>query len=71
MSVKNTNSKEIQDYNINENQFAIEYDVVFKDGTTDYFIELKIVKTTMTIPSWVEYIKQKESLDANNKSYAN
>ena len=71
MSVKNTNSKEIQDYTINENQFAIEYDVVFKDGTTDYFIELKTVKTTMKIPSWVESIKQKESLDANKKSTTN
>ncbi|MGD1834212.1 MAG: hypothetical protein ACPKQO_00640 [Nitrososphaeraceae archaeon] len=63
MSEKNTNHKEIQDYSINENQFAIEYDVVFKDGSTDYFIELKIAKTSSKIPDWVEHIKQIGPID--------
>jgi hypothetical protein len=30
-------SKEVVDYNINENQFAIEYTAIFEDGTSDSY----------------------------------
>ena len=35
-------SKKVVDYNINENQFAIEYIAIFEDGTSDSYIENKI-----------------------------
>ena len=55
-------SKKVFDYNINENQFAIEYTAVFEDGTSDSYIENKIIKRTTAerLPIWVEYIKKKE-----------
>ena len=55
-------SKKVFDYNINENQFAIEYTAIFEDGTSDSYIENKIIKRTATerLPIWVEYIKKKE-----------
>jgi hypothetical protein len=55
-------SKKVVDYNINENQFAIEYTAIFEDGTSDSYIENKIIKRTATerLPIWVEYIKKKE-----------
>jgi hypothetical protein len=34
-------SKKVVDYNINENQFAIEYTAIFEDGTSDSYIEIK------------------------------
>ena len=34
-------SKKVVDYNINENQFAIEYIAIFEDGTSDSYIENK------------------------------
>ena len=34
-------SKKVVDYNINENQFAIEYTAIFEDGTFDSHIENK------------------------------
>ena len=37
-------SKKVVDYNINENQFAIEYTTIFEDGTSDYYIENKIIR---------------------------
>ena len=55
-------SKKVFDYNINENQFAIEYTAIFEDGTSDSYIENKIIKRTAAerLPIWVEYIKKKE-----------
>jgi hypothetical protein len=55
-------SKKVVDYNINENQFAIEYTAIFEDGTSDSYIENKIIKRTAAerLPIWVEYIKKKE-----------
>ena len=54
-------SKKVFDYNINENQFAIEYTAIFEDGTSDSYIENKIIRTaTELLPIWVEYIKKKE-----------
>jgi predicted RNA-binding protein with PIN domain len=55
-------SKKVFDYNINENQFAIEYTAIFEDGTSDSYIENKIIKRTTAerLPIWVEYIKKKE-----------
>ena len=55
-------SKKVVDYNINENQFAIEYTAIFEDGTSESYIENKIIKRTATerLPIWVEYIKKKE-----------
>ena len=54
-------SKKVVDYNINENQFAIEYIAIFEDGTSDSYIEDKIIKTvTERIPIWVENIKKEE-----------
>lgn len=54
-------SKKVVDYNINENQFAIEYIAIFEDGTSDSYIEDKIIKTaTERLPIWVENIKKEE-----------
>lgn len=54
-------SKKVVDYNINENQFAIEYTAIFEDGTSDSYIEDKIIKTaTERLPIWVENIKKEE-----------
>ena len=55
-------SKKVFDYNINENQFAIEYTAVFEDGTSDSYIESKIIRGTAAerLPIWVDYIKKKE-----------
>jgi hypothetical protein len=55
-------SKKVFDYNINENQFAIEYIAIFEDGTSDSYIENKIIKKTAAerLPIWVDYIKKKE-----------
>ena len=54
-------SKKVFDYNINENQFAIEYIAIFEDGTCDSYIEDKIIRTaTKRLPIWVEDIKKKE-----------
>ena len=54
-------SKKVVDYNMNENQFAIEYIAIFEDGTSDSYIEDKIIKTaTERIPIWVENIKKEE-----------
>ena len=62
-------SKKVFDYNINENQFAIEYTAVFEDGTSDSYIENKIIRTaTERLPIWVEYIKKKEEKSKKEKS---
>ena len=62
-------SKKVFDYNINENQFAIEYTAVFEDGTSDSYIENKIIRTTTErLPIWVEYIKKKEEKSKKEKS---
>jgi hypothetical protein len=53
-------SKKVVDYNINENQFAIEYTALFEDGTSDSYIENKVIKTAERLPFWVEYIKKEE-----------
>ncbi|HEX7142866.1 MAG TPA: hypothetical protein VF222_10360 [Nitrososphaeraceae archaeon] len=55
-------SKKVFDYNINENQFAIEYTAVFEDGTSDSYIENKIIRGTAAerLPIWVDSIKKKE-----------
>ena len=54
-------SKKVIDYNINENQFAIEYIAIFEDGTCDSYIEDKIIRTaTERLPIWVEDIKKEE-----------
>ena len=54
-------SKKVVDYNINENQFAIEYTAIFDDGTSDSYIENKTTRTaTERIPIWVKFIKKKE-----------
>jgi hypothetical protein len=53
-------SKKVVDYNINENQFAIEYTAIFEDGTSDSYIEDKIIRTAKRLPIWVEDIKKKE-----------
>ena len=69
-------SKKVFDYNINENQFAIEYTAIFEDGTSDSYIENKIIKRTATerLPIWVEYIKKKEEKskkkNQTNNSYS-
>ena len=62
MSDKDDVSKKVVDYDINENQFVIEYTAIFEDGTSDSYIENKIIKRTATerLPIWVEYIKKKE-----------
>ena len=58
------------DYNINENQFAIEYTAVFEDGTSDSYIESKIIRGTAAerLPIWVDYIKKKEENSKKEKS---
>jgi hypothetical protein len=63
-------SKKVFDYNINENQFAIEYTAIFEDGTSDSYIENKIIKRTIAerLPIWVEYIKKKEEKYKKEKS---
>ena len=63
-------SKKVVDYNINENQFAIEYTAIFEDGTSDSYIENKIIKRTAAerFPIWVEYIKKKEEKSKKEKS---
>ena len=62
-------SKKVVDYNINENQFAIEYTTIFEDGTSDYYIENKIIRTAAErLPIWVEYIKKKEEKSKKEKS---
>ena len=54
-------SKKVVDYNINENQFAIEYTAIFEDGTSDSYIEDKINRTaTERLPIWVKDIKKEE-----------
>ena len=54
-------STKVVDYNINENQFAIEYSAIFEDGTSDSYIENKIMGTaTEGLPIWVECIKKEE-----------
>ena len=55
--------KKVIDYNINENQFAIEYTAIFEDRTSDSYIENKIIRRTAAserLPILVEYIKKKE-----------
>jgi len=63
-------SKKVFDYNINENQFAIEYTAIFEDGTSDSYIENKIIRRTPAerLPIWVEYIKKKEEKYKKEKS---
>jgi hypothetical protein len=63
-------SKKVFDYNINENQFAIEYTAIFEDGTFDSYIENKIMRRTATerLPIWVEYIKKKEESKKENQT---
>ena len=63
-------SKKVFDYNINENQFAIEYTAVFEDGTSDSYIENKINRVTAAerLPIWVDYIKKKEEKSKKEKS---
>jgi len=63
-------SKKVVDYNIHENQFAIEYTAIFEDGTSDSYIENKIIKRTAAerLPIWVEYIKKKEEKSKKEKS---
>lgn len=63
-------SKKVFDYNINENQFAIEYTAVFEDGTSDSYIETKIIRgiAAERLPIWVDYIKKKEEKSKKEKS---
>jgi hypothetical protein len=63
-------SKKVFDYNINENQFAIEYTAVFEDGTYDSYIENKIIRGTAAerLPIWVDSIKKKEEKSKKEKS---
>jgi hypothetical protein len=63
-------SKKVFDYNINENQFAIEYTAIFEDGTSDSYIENKIIRGTTAerLPIWVDYIKKKEEKSKKEKS---
>ncbi|MGZ5511591.1 MAG: hypothetical protein ACXWFC_14125 [Nitrososphaeraceae archaeon] len=63
-------SKKVFDYNINENQFAIEYTAVFEDGTSDSYIENKIIrgKAAERLPIWVDSIKKKEEKSKKEKS---
>ena len=62
-------SKKVFDYNINENQFAIEYTAIFEDGTSDSYIESKIIRGTAAerLPIWVDYIKKKEENSKKEK----
>ena len=70
MSDNDDVSKKVVDYDINENQFVIEYTAIFEDGTSDSYIENKIIKRTATerLPIWVEYIKKKEEKSKKEKS---
>jgi hypothetical protein len=63
-------SKKVFDYNINENQFAIEYTAVFEHGTSDSYIENKIIRGTAAerLPIWVDSIKKKEEKSKKEKS---
>jgi len=63
-------SKKVVDYNLNENQFAIEYTAIVEDGTSDSYIENKIIrrKVAERLPIWVEYIKKKEEKSKKEKS---
>ena len=62
-------SKKVVDYDINENQFAIEYTAIFEDGTSDSYIENKIIRTAAErLPIWVDYIKKKEEKSKKEKS---
>ena len=63
-------SKKVFDYNINENQFAIEYTAVFEDGTSDSYIENKIIRGTAAerLPIWVDSIKKQEEKSKKEKS---
>jgi hypothetical protein len=63
-------SEKVFDYNINENQFAIEYTAVFEDGTSDSYIENKIIIGTAAerLPIWVDSIKKKEEKYKKEKS---
>ena len=63
-------SKKVFDYSINENQFAIEYTAVFEDGTSDSYIENKIIRGTAAerLPIWVDSIKKKEEKSKKEKS---
>ncbi|HEX2406602.1 MAG TPA: hypothetical protein VHJ38_05270 [Nitrososphaeraceae archaeon] len=62
-------SKKVVDYNINENQFAIEYTAIFEDGTSDSYIVNKIIGTVQILPLWVENIikKEKSKKEKSNK----
>ena len=61
MSDKDDVSKKVVDYDINENQFVIEYTAIFEDGTSDSYIENKVIKTAAErLPIWVENIKKEE-----------
>jgi hypothetical protein len=60
-------SKKVFDYNINENQFAIEYTAIFEDGTFDSYIVNKIIGTAQSLPLWVENIKKKEEKSKKNE----
>jgi hypothetical protein len=54
-------SKKVVDYDINENQFVIEYTAIFEDGTSDSYIENKVIKTAAErLPIWVKIIKKEE-----------
>lgn len=63
-------SKKVFDYNINENQFVIEYTAIFEDGTSGSYIENKIIRGTGAerLPTWVDYIKKKEEKFKKGKS---
>jgi hypothetical protein len=66
-------SKKVVDYNINENQFAIECTAIFKDGTSDSYIENKVIKTPIDrLHVWVEYIKKEEKSkkEKSNKQHS-
>jgi hypothetical protein len=62
-------SKKVVDYNINENQFAIEYTAIFEDGTSDSYILNKIIGTVQSLPLWVESIIkiEKSKKEKSNK----
>jgi hypothetical protein len=62
-------SKKVVDYNINENQFAIEYIAIFEDGTSDSYILNKIIGTVQSLPLWVESIIkiEKSKKEKSNK----
>ena len=62
MSDNDDVSKKVVDYDINENQFVIEYTAIFEDGTSDSYIENKINRgiPAKRLPIWVDYIKKEE-----------